>query len=340
MKEYKFRVEKFFPRELYEEITETRVTNPERVTHLATQRKKRHALTRDGKLTILAADHPARMVVGIGDDKTALGNRYEFLGRIRRVLSLPEWDGVMGTTDVLEELLILNKLEKEMGGKGFLDNRVMIGCMNRGGLKGVEFEMDDRFTSFTAESLARMQLDGAKLMFRLTTPDGEKACGRTIEYCARAISELNQAKITAFLECLPVTPENSNKEKSYKTIKKAGALIKVISVATALGDSSRNIWLKIPYCEDGFERVALATTCPILILGGEAKGDPTPLFKEFISGMQAGKNVRGALVGRNILFPGDDDPRAVAAAVNGIVHKGYNLTQARKQMQKERGKNG
>lgn len=334
MKEYKFRVERFFPKKLYKEITETRLTKPNFVSSLAEQRKRRPGLTQDGKLTILAADHPARMVTNIGENKTALGNRYEFLGRIRRVLSLPCWDGVMGTTDVLEELLILDRLEKERGGKGFLNNRVMIGCMNRGGLKGTEFEMDDRFTSFTTESIARMRLDGAKLMFRLT-PNGEETCGKTIEYCAKAICELNKHNITVFLECLPV----KSKGYGYKTIKEAGALIKVMSVATALGDSSRNIWLKIPYCE-GFEKVALATTCPILILGGEAKGDLTPLFSEFVSGIRAGKNVRGALVGRNILFPGNDDPRAVARAVSGIVRKGYSLIKASIAMASERAKSG
>ena len=331
MEGYRFEVEEFFPKRLFEEITEIRVTNPNFALEVAEKREKRPHLAKDGKLTILAADHPARMVTNIGENRTVLGNRYELLGRVRRVLSLPDWDGVMGTTDVLEELLILDGLEREQSGKGFLDNRVMVGCMNRGGLKGVAFEMDDRFTSFTPRSLHEMKLEGAKLMFRLTAR-GEEGSGTTIGYCAEAISGLNQSGITAFLECLPV----GDIEDGYGTIKRAEDLIRVIGVATALGDSSRNIWLKIPYCE-GYDKVALATTCHILILGGEATGDPTPLFQEFISGMAAGNNVRGALAGRNILFPGSDDPRAVAAAVHGIVHDGYGLEEAREKMGQERG---
>ena len=332
MEEYRFEVEEFFPRKLYEQIAETRVTNPDFPLEVAQRRERRSHLAEDGKLTILAADHPARMVTNIGEDRTALGNRYELLGRVRRVLSLPGWDGVMGTTDILEELLILDGLERKQSGKGFLDNRVMVGCMNRGGLKGVAFEMDDRFTSFTARSLDEMKLEGAKFMFRLT-PSGEEGSGTTIGYCAEAISGLNQVGVTSFLECLPV----GDMENGYGTIKRAEDLIRVIGVATALGDSSRNIWLKVPYCDD-FDRVALATTCPILILGGEATGDPTPLFQEFISGMAAGSNVRGALAGRNILFPGNDDPRGVAAAVHGIVHDGYGLEEAREKMGRERDK--
>jgi hypothetical protein len=37
--------------------------------------------------------------------------------------------------------------------------------------------------------------------------------------------------------------------------------------------------------------------------------------------MGAGPNIRGALVGRNVLFCGDDDPAAVAEAINHVVHQ-------------------
>jgi hypothetical protein len=38
--------------------------------------------------------------------------------------------------------------------------------------------------------------------------------------------------------------------------------------------------------------------------------------------MAARSNVRGALVGRNITFPGPEDPAAVAQAIHAIVHQG------------------
>jgi hypothetical protein len=44
--------------------------------------------------------------------------------------------------------------------------------------------------------------------------------------------------------------------------------------------------------------------------------------------MAAGANVRGALAGRNVLYPGDDDPLAVAEAVGGIDHHGWQAEQA------------
>jgi DhnA family fructose-bisphosphate aldolase class Ia len=36
--------------------------------------------------------------------------------------------------------------------------------------------------------------------------------------------------------------------------------------------------------------------------------------------MESGSNVRGALIGRNVLYPGQEDPRAMAAAVAALVH--------------------
>ena len=37
--------------------------------------------------------------------------------------------------------------------------------------------------------------------------------------------------------------------------------------------------------------------------------------------MAAAPNVRGAMAGRNVLYPGDEDPLAVAEAIGAIVHK-------------------
>ena len=114
--------------------------------------------------------------------------------------------------------------------------------------------------------------------------------------------------------------------KKFKEEKKL-EMVKIVGVASAMGDSSRNLWLKIPYGEH-FERVAGATTLPLLMLGGESAGDPTGTIADFEAGMKAGKNVRGALVGRNILFPGKEDPLAAALAVNQVVHNGFSKDQA------------
>jgi hypothetical protein len=53
--------------------------------------------------------------------------------------------------------------------------------------------------------------------------------------------------------------------------------------------------------------------------------------------MRAGAAVRGALVGRNVSFPGSDDPRAVAVAVSEIVHTGVSAEEAVQVLMNTRG---
>jgi DhnA family fructose-bisphosphate aldolase class Ia len=318
---YTFKPEAFFPKDLFERITEVRVSSPEIVEEEARRRQRRAQLTTGGRLVILAADHPARHITGVGEEPLLMGNRWGLLGRILRVLTAPDVDGVMTTPDIMEELFIVNRLVRDAGGPSFLDNRVLIGCMNRGGLAGAVFEMDDRMTAFTPERISQMRLDAAKLMFRLEL--SEAAALDTIEYCVKALDRLYDLGVPAFLECLAVQKSDGK----YKMVKAAPELVKVIGVASGMGKSSMGTWLKIPYC-DKYELIAQATTCPILMLGGESRGDPTGIFVEFAAGMRAGAAIRGALVGRNVTFPGRDDPRAVAAGVAGIVHKGWDSAQA------------
>ncbi|MBT9147897.1 MAG: 2-amino-3,7-dideoxy-D-threo-hept-6-ulosonate synthase [Syntrophomonadaceae bacterium] len=330
-KDGQFKLEEFFPEELFYQVNELRVHKKNIIREEAKARKRREELTRDGKLTILAADHPARGVIASNGDPLIMGNRHQYLGRILRVITSEEFDGVMGTTDILEDLFLVNYLLKERGKKPFLDNKVLLGCMNRGGISQAIFEMDDRYTSWTAESIHQMGLDGAKLMFRLdlTSPN---SCA-TIDYTAQAIRQLNRYEIPAFVECLPV----KGADDKHAVIKTSAALIQVIGIATALGDSSRNIWLKVPYV-NGFESVTKSTTCPILILGGAARGDPRPVIEEIIIALKAGKNVRGVLLGRNVLFPSKEDPLSVALAVNGLVHHGLSLQEAMNRLVESRGK--
>ena len=89
-----------------------------------------------GRLMLVAADHPARGALRAGDDALAMADRCRLLDRLSVALSRPGVDGVLGTADVIEDLLLL----------GALDGKVVIGSMNRGGLAGTVFEIDDRFT--------------------------------------------------------------------------------------------------------------------------------------------------------------------------------------------------
>lgn len=329
---YQFDIGSFFPKALFDAITDVRVERKEIVPEEVKARVRRPHLTTNGKLTILAADHPARMITSYGDTPIFMGHRRKYLGHILRVLLGSDFDGVMGTPDIIEELFIVSWLYRQKYGKSFLDNRIMIGTMNRGGLLGTVFEMDDRFTSYTAQKISDLRLDGAKFMFRLE--ENEFGSGKTMYYCAKVMEALNKLGLPAFLESLPVRKDASG----YAVRKDAESLVKMIGVATAMGDSSLNLWIKIPYCEE-YHLVAASTTCPILMLGGASKGNPIPVLKEFEEGLKAGNNVRGVLVGRNILFPGPDDPACVAQAVHQIVHMGQLVDDAIRVMGERRGKN-
>ncbi len=325
-----FKPRRFFTEQDFDTITELRVSKSHIIEKEAKERKKRDKITLDGKLTILAADHPGRYVTNVGDDPVGMGDRHDYLARILRVITHPDIDGIMGTPDIIEDLFIVNYMLKEKTGQGFLDNKILLGCMNRAGLAGAAYEMDDRMTAYTAKSMHEMGVDGAKLMFRIDLAN--KYSIRTLEYCAKAINECNKYGLPVFLEPLPVEKTASG----YEIKMNAEDLIKIMGVGSALGDSSKGLWLKIPYVND-YEKVVKATSLPILMLGGQSKGNPITTLENFEKGMGAGRNVRGALVGRNILYPGYDDPRAVGLAVNKIVHEGVSVEDAVKYLGQVRG---
>ncbi len=303
-------------------LCEMRASDPNAVLAHAHHRKRRRELTRDGKLVILAADHPARMVVDVTDEDGQIGNRRDYLARIMRVLQDSNVDGVMGTADIIEDLMGLDALMVEGGGESVLDHRVLVGCMNRGGLYGTAFEMDDRFTAYDANGLDAMDLDGGKMMVRLDLED--PASLDTLEACAQAVDGCVDNGLTAFVEAFLVRKTDDG----YETDRSPRGLMQAVSVASALGDSSLHTWLKLPYCE-GYEAVAGATSLPILMLGGAARDDQHAVLEEFVAGMQAGPNARGCLVGRNVLYA--DDPAAMARAVVAVVHEGADAATALEQ---------
>ena len=323
----------FFPAEVLQRITDIRVNEPGIVTHRAERRQRPDSWVKSsGNTVILAADHPARSVTKAAGDDYVMGNRHSYLGRLVRVLASPWCDGILGTPDIMEDLLIIDHLLVESGGASLLDGRIMVGTMNRGGLAGAQFEMDDTFTAYTVDQIVDSGLDAAKAMFRLddTNPDSLK----TLTACATAVDACVDRGIPMYLEALPVV----RSEDAYSVVKTSEALMKIVGIASGIGKSSLSTWIKIPYCE-GYEAVAGATTCPILMLGGESSGDPSRIFHEFESGMAAGQNVRGALVGRNVHHPGTHDPAAIAAAVYEVVHSGMKAVDAAGVIERETASN-
>src|SRR5574340_93990 len=299
------------PERLLARVTDLRVCDPELAFRLAAKRPRRERLAPDGRLNILAADHPARRVTKAAGDILAMADRRDYLSRVVRVLSSELVDGVMATMDILEDLLVIDSRRREEGAAPLLDRKVIIASLNRGGLAQACWEMDDPVTGPSPATCVEWGFDGAKILLRIC--DGDPGSVKTLVAAAQAITESSCLKLPMFLEPLPV----ARTEHGYSVLKERSALARTVGVASALGETSRYTWLKLPYCE-GYETVARATTLPILLLGGESAGDPTPFLREVKAGLAAGPNVRGVLVGRNVLYPGDRDPREVADALRGF----------------------
>ncbi len=301
-----FSTEDFLPRTVLDAITDLRVTEPDLVMDLAGKRPPKRPLPADGRLCLLAADHPARGVVGAGGASEAMANRQSYLARIVRVLQGGAADGVMATQDLIDDLFLLHHLLIDAGGPELLTGKWLVPSLNRAGLAGSAWELNDPCSGATPASLVRMGLDGAKALLRICP--GERDSLRTMEAVAQAISELNAYRLPFFLEPLPVRREG----EAWIVVREAKALARTVGIASALGDSSRYLWLKLPWCED-FAQVAEATTLPILLLGGPA-GDTRSLLTQIHRGLHAGSNLRGTMLGRRVLYPDGGDPLVLRRA--------------------------
>jgi hypothetical protein len=280
-------------------LAEIRASRPEAVAEAAARRVRRGSLLGpNGRLMIVAADHPARGSLAAGGRPLAMADRRDLLERLCLALSRPGVDGVLGTPDVIEDLLLL----------GVLDERVVIGSMNRGGLAGSAFEIDDRFTAYDAPALAGHGLDGGKMLLRID--DADPATARMLESCARAVSDLAAGRLMAMVE-----PFISHRvDGRVRNVLTPEAMTRAIAIASGLGTTSAYTWLKVPVVED-MERVMAASTLPALLLGGEVADDPDAALAGWQRALLL-PTVRGLVVGRSLLYPPDDD---VAGAVDAAV---------------------
>ncbi len=276
-------------------LVETRARRPEAVAERAKARRRRPLLDESGQLLIVAADHGARAALGSGAEPMAMASRVELVDRLLVALSRPGVDGVLGTPDVLEDLLLL----------GALDGKVVLGSMNRGGLAGADFELDDRFTGYDAEALAGMRFDGGKMLLRIDVTDPGSLA--TLESSAHAITGLARHRLMALVE--PFWSRRQSGRVSHDL--SPDAVIRALAVASGLGVTSAYTWLKVPVVNE-MERVMAASTLPALLLGGEAVADRDATYRSWQQAL-ALPTVRGLVVGRNLLYPPDDD---VAAAVD------------------------
>ncbi|MGH8970093.1 MAG: Cgl0159 family (beta/alpha)8-fold protein [Actinomycetes bacterium] len=270
-------------------LRDLRAHHPESVAEAAARRRRRQVLDASGRLMLVAADHPARNALAVRGAPMAMADRHELLRRLVIALARPGVDGVLGTADVLEDLLLL----------GALDDKVVLASMNRGGLQGSAFEVDDRFTACTAAAVAAHGFDGGKMLLRIDLDD--PATAATLESAARAVDDLAARRLVALVEPFLAHRLDGRVRNDRST----EAVVRSVCVASGLGGTSAYTWLKLPVV-DGMEAVMAATTLPTLLLGGDPDVSPEQTYAEWEQAL-ALPGVLGLVVGRALLYPPDGD---------------------------------
>ena len=288
--------------ELLHRLTQIRSTDPDALRKALAKRHRRPLMER-GALFLIAADHPARGVLKVGSDPMAMADRGELLSRLMIALGRPGVDGLLGTADIVEDLALL----------GALEGKVVFGSMNRGGLHGSRFELDDRFTAYTVEGIVAAALDGGKMMARIAD---EPEALHTLVACAHAIDELAACKLPAMIEVFASELDAGR----VRNRTDADSLIRAVAIASGLGTTSAYTWLKLPVVDD-LERVLSATSLPTLLLGGDPGEDGEQPYASWQRAMVI-PQVRGLVAGRTLLYPPDGNvARAVDAAAEIVAVK-------------------
>lgn len=282
---------------IIEKIADIRATEPEKIVQTLANRKK-GSVPKDGAMLIIACDHPARGALKAGADNTAMADREELLSRCAEALGRPGVHGFLGTADMIEDLALM----------GALEGKLVYGSMNRAGLDGASFGIDDRFNCYDAAGVKAARLDGGKMLLRIHFDD--PATPATLDAAAKAVNELADEKVMAMVE--PFISET--KDGRIVNNLEPQAVIRSIAIAEGLGRTSAYTWLKLP-CVPDMEKVMAATTLPSLILGGEVSSDPEAAMNGWGKALKL-PNVKGLVIGRSLLFPPDGD---VAKAVDQTV---------------------
>ena len=281
------------------QLLRTRRREPRRALDELRRRQRRDLLV-DDSLLIVALDHTARGMLGVPGQPFAMADRRRVLDALLIALDNPGVDGVLGSADVLEDLALL----------GALDAKLAFGTVNRGGIAGASWELDDRITAYRPDAIAANGLDGAKVLLRLADDDAGTAT--TLEQCAQVVDECGRLGLPIMVEPLPYHRDASG---AARLLDDDDALLRAVAIGAGLASTSTMTWLKVPAGRDP-ERMLATTTLPALILGGSPGPDPEAAYRSWELALSV-ENACGLVVGRSLLFPADGDVAgAVARAVS------------------------
>ena len=245
-------------------------------------------------LVILAADHRARGVITV--------ERYrDYLAALRAVL--PHCDGVLASAQPLADLVAAKDVEA--GQRTYLS-------VNRTGLHGSAFELDDRLVA-PVDAAAAAGYTGVKHMTRLDLSDPRTA--GALELLGQVLAEARRLGLEALVEPLSW--------KSAAVDRTTDAIIYAAVVAHDLGAPLIKVPVPAdvaagPARVDAVARVVDSVGVPVLFLGGPI-GPLGPsraeLLGEVADAMAGG--AAGLAIGRALYQ--QPDPATMAEAVAGLV---------------------
>lgn len=288
---------------VWERLLRERAERPSAFVEALAGRRRRPLMRGDRRLLIVAADHTARAIVAADGDPFALANRRELLDRLIRILARSGVDGLLASADIVEELAWL----------GALDDKLVFGTMNRGGYLGASWGLDDRMTAYDAEHVARLGLDGGKVLLRIEHTD--RGVATTLTQVVEQMRLLEERGLVCIVEPLPYVIGDDGQPALDRSTDR---LDKIVSIAAGLGANSMLTWLKLP-AWTSLTTLGGATTMPILLLGGDPGPQIETTFAEWEAALQV-PNVIGLVAGRPLLFPHARSVEDVADRAARIVH--------------------
>jgi DhnA family fructose-bisphosphate aldolase class Ia len=241
---------------------------------------------------ILAADHRARGVVTIEPYAA-------YLSAIRA--ALPACDGILASAQPLEDLVTTGAI---------VDGQQTFLSLNRTGLHGSAFELDDRLVASVAGA-ARQRYSGVKIMTRIDRAD--PASAGALELLGRVLEEASEAGLAALVEPLSWTGGRIDRDLE--------AVVLAAVVAHDMGAPLLKV--PVPAAEPGPARIAAvarvtsAVGVPVLFLGGPAEPDRAAILGGVADAMAGG--AAGVALGRALYQ--DPDPAAMADLVADLVKR-------------------
>jgi DhnA family fructose-bisphosphate aldolase class Ia len=242
---------------------------------------------------VLAADHRARGVV-------TTENYRDYVAAL--VQALPSCDGILATAQPLGDLRAAGHLTPE--------HRTYL-SLNRTGLVGSAFELDDRLVA----TVPRAEADGwtgVKHMTRIDMADPQTAAA--LELLGQVLEQARATGLEALIEPLVW--------RDGRVARETDAIVLAAVIAHDMGAPVLKV--PVPSVTPGEERqravarVVASVGVPVLFLGGPlGEGGRAEVLDEVRDVMAGGGS--GMAIGRAVYQ--DPDPAEMAGLVAGLVHQ-------------------